>query len=83
MSYTDLTPKMTPIDPIAANAQFTPAADPAQAMKSPGGPLAPSAIQPRETVAGSDGSMVVSSPSASGSGAPVFGAGTRGLDAGS
>ncbi|HEX9487845.1 MAG TPA: hypothetical protein VF976_12320 [Gemmatimonadales bacterium] len=65
------------IDPVAMNAAFTAPVDPAQAMKSPSGPLAPSAVQPNETIAGSTGAMVTESPSDSGTGAMVPGAGTR------
>ena len=70
-------------DPAGASYWFTPQPDPAQAMKSPGGPLAPSAVQPGETIAGSTGAMVTQGPSQSGLGVPVPGAGTRGVDAGS
>ena len=64
-----------PIDAPAAQAAITPAVDPAQAMKSPGGPAAPSVVQPGETTGGSDGSMVTVSQSNSGAGAisPGFG----------
>jgi hypothetical protein len=75
--------QLTTVDTLAANAAFTPPVDPAQAMKSPGGPQAPSPINPGETTGAGSGQMVTESPSQSGTGSMYPGAGVRGVDAGS
>lgn len=61
----------TPEQVKALHGQISPLGDPTAVRPSPGG------LQPAEAVGGASGSMVVTTPSGSGTGAMVPGAGQR------
>ncbi len=64
---------LNPLKPQELVQQTSPPAGPDHTRPSP----QPDNTQPGETIAGSDGSMVTASPSSSGTGQMILGAGTR------